>query len=82
MDLCTLLAKSEEAYIVFWGGVFAVAIVSIVSNCITRTIKCRNAELTRRELGAYVAEGSISADDAAKIIAAGRSPKSEAKPDA
>ncbi|MBC7834545.1 MAG: hypothetical protein H7Y88_05530 [Phycisphaerales bacterium] len=82
MELCTLLAKSEEVYFVLFGGAFTVAIVAIISDCITRTTKSRNSELTKRELGAYVAEGSISADDAAKIIAAGRSAKSAAKTDA
>lgn len=52
-------------------GVFGVILVSIISRAVTRTIQSKNREETRREVAAYVAEGSISPQDAALILAAG-----------
>lgn len=50
-----------------------VGTVAILSGAISGTIKTRNREQTKRELAAYVAEGSMSADQAAALLNAGRS---------
>ena len=47
-----------------------VGMVAIVFGGITSTIKSRGREQTKRELAAYVAEGSISADQAQALIQA------------
>ena len=52
-----------------------VAVVSIISGAIATTFKTRSREQTRREIAAYVAEGSIQPDDAVAMMDAGR-PKS------
>ena len=53
-----------------------VAVVSIISGAIATTAKARAREQTRREIAAYVAEGSIQPDDAVAMMNAGR-PKSK-----
>lgn len=51
------------------GGIAVIAIVfGTVKEMVTKTSR----EKTRRELAAYVAEGSIPPDDAERILAAGR----------
>lgn len=65
--------NSELVPVVFFGGVFAVVIVSMIMKTIRTTSERKHVEETKREMAAYVAEGSISPDDAAKILNAGGS---------
>jgi hypothetical protein len=53
------------------GGV-SVAIFAIIAGTVKAMVQTKHREHSRREIAAYVAEGSISADDGAKLIAAGR----------
>jgi hypothetical protein len=53
------------------GGGLCVAVVSVISKAIRRTAESRHKEESRREIAAYVAEGSMSPDDAYKILNAG-----------
>ncbi len=72
--MSTVLATQQIALmipIVAIGGAFLVAIVGIVAGAMHAAADTRQREQTRRELAAYVAEGTISPDDAAKILAAG-----------
>lgn len=55
------------------SGGFIVAIVAIVSTAIQRSLTVKQREQSRREIAAYVAEGSMTPDDGAKLIAAGGS---------
>jgi hypothetical protein len=55
------------------GGSMMIAIVAIIVGAMRKTMTARAREESRREIAAYVAEGSISADDAAKLLAAGGS---------
>lgn len=55
------------------GGGFTVAIVAIVSSAVRDVLRSKHQEETRREIAAYVAEGTIAPDEAAKILAAGGS---------
>lgn len=52
-------------------GGLTVAIVAIITSAIRKTLITRAREQSRREIAAYVAEGSISPDDAAKLLAKG-----------
>jgi hypothetical protein len=52
------------------GGV-TVALVAIISSAITKTFQTRAREESRREIAAYVAEGTISPEDATKMLNAG-----------
>jgi hypothetical protein len=58
-------------------GVFGCGAVKIIATHVQHT-KVRTAEEeTRRELAAYVAEGSMTPDEAERILSAGRSPEPE-----
>jgi hypothetical protein len=50
---------------------FAVGLVAIVVDGIRKSIQSVAREQARRDIAAYVAEGSMSPDDAAKLLAAG-----------
>ncbi|MBX3360052.1 MAG: hypothetical protein KF912_13250 [Phycisphaeraceae bacterium] len=52
------------------GGIF-IAVISIILSNIRRVITTRAIEQSRRELAAYVAEGSISPDEAERLLKAG-----------
>ncbi len=59
------------------GGGILIALISIVTSAMNTRTKTREFEQSRREIAAYVAEGSISPDDAAKMLSAGRKPGKE-----
>lgn len=62
------MGDDELKFLVIAGGLF-IAVISIVSGGIHRTTRARQREQSRREIAAYVAEGSMTADDAAKLMA-------------
>ena len=70
-----LLANSNDAVIggIAVVGAFSVAIIDIIAGTIQKTLVNKQREQSRREIAAYVAEGSMTPDDGAKLIAAGGS---------
>lgn len=58
---------------IFMGGGILVALTAIITSAITKVAQTRHREESRREIAAYVAEGSIAPDDAAKLLASGNS---------
>ena len=50
------------------GGGFTVAILAILTCFIKGIVRTRARETTKRELAAYVAEGSMKPEDAERII--------------
>lgn len=71
-----MLADASEAVaVVAISGGLGVAIVGIIAGTIKANRREREREQSRREIAAYVAEGSISAADAERLIAAGRKRK-------
>ncbi|MBL8765070.1 MAG: hypothetical protein JNM07_12455 [Phycisphaerae bacterium] len=66
------LGGSDEAIVAFAiaGGVL-VALVAIIGGYVHNTAVARHREQSRREIAAYVAEGTISPDDATRLMAAG-----------
>ncbi len=56
------------------GGLL-VAVISIISNGISRAVQTRHREESRREIAAYVAEGTMSPDDAFRLLEAGKNKK-------
>ena len=48
-----------------------IAVVAIISGCATKIVRSQARERTRREIAAYVAEGSIDADKAIEMLKAG-----------
>jgi len=53
------------------GGAFLVAIVGTICSAIQKSSQTRAREQTKREVAAYVAEGSMTPDQAAQILASG-----------
>ena len=51
--------------------IFGIPIIAIVMGCLTSILTGRARERTRQEIAAYVAEGSISAEEGARLLAAG-----------
>jgi len=52
------------------GGI-AIALVAIIASSVRSGTREREREQTRREIAAYVAEGSMTPEDGVKLIAAG-----------
>lgn len=50
----------------------SVGMVAIISGMIARVVRTRALEQSRRELAAYVAEGSIEPDQAVEMLNAGQ----------
>ncbi len=81
------LAQSEFARLIDSGMVIPLVaivlgcgtgMVAIIATAITRTTTSRHREQTRREIAAYVAEGTITPDDAVAMLNAGRKMRSGA----
>ena len=51
------------------GGL--IAVVGIVSACVTKVVVSRSREQTRREIAAYIAEGTIDSDKGVEMMKAG-----------
>jgi hypothetical protein len=75
MSMLTTLAyiPADLIPIISIGGAFSVAIVGIVAGAIRKTVTGKAREQSRREIAAYVAEGSMSAEEGAKLLEAGKS---------
>jgi len=71
-ELIHNLTSSEDVLIPFLvfgiGGL--IAIFAIVFSTIKKTAITKHREQTRRELAAYVAEGSMTPDDAERLLKA------------
>lgn len=61
---------STLATIAIVGGLLLV-VVLVIMHTIRKVTETRERERTRREIAAYLAEGSITADDAARLLSAG-----------
>jgi hypothetical protein len=70
---------SDLGLVVLFGGGAAVGVVAVIAEAIRKTLQTKAVEESRREIAAYVAEGTMSPDDAAKILAAGGSIKDQIK---
>lgn len=66
----TLAISDGEKIAIIFGVLGTVAIVWIISATVYYTLEKKYREQTKRELAAYVAEGTIGAEDAAKILTA------------
>lgn len=54
------------------GGSMSIVLVAIVGGIFRSVFVHKHREESRREIAAYVAEGSMSSEDAAKILGAGQ----------
>lgn len=64
------LESSEIMLIVFAGIGGAIAIVGITFGTIKSVIQSRQRERSRSEIAAYIAEGSMTADEGERILKA------------
>ncbi len=53
-------------------GLTIIVVASVAGGVIQSVLKSREKEKSRREIAAYVAEGSISSDEGVKLMDAGR----------
>ena len=71
----SILASTNTFDVALIGVVMSVgmviAVVAIITDAIRKVAQTKAREESRREIAAYVAEGTISPDDAAKLLAAG-----------
>lgn len=54
------------------GGGLLVAIIGMITGAVRRSLREKYREESRREIAAYVAEGSITAADGERLLKAGR----------
>ena len=73
LALNTLAAGDDEIKVAALGVIGMVVIVLAVLHTVRKTTEVRERERTRREVAAYVAEGSMSPDEAARVLSAGMS---------
>lgn len=70
LDTLPLAYNDETSDIVLYAVGGGIAIVGIIFGTVSSVMKTKAREESRREIAAYVAEGSISPADAKKIIEA------------
>ena len=67
------LFRMPNTIFVIGGLIATIAIIAIVFGAATKIIVGRSREQTKREIAAYVAEGSIDPDKAVAMLNAGES---------
>ncbi len=75
------MSMGEAIPVIAVGGGFVVAITAIVSNAVRSIVQSKHTEESRREIAAYVAEGTISPEDAKQLLNSGRSLKDKIRKD-
>ena len=77
MDGLLLAATDIEVPIVLFSMIGVVAVFGIVFDTVQKVLVTRQREMTKRELAAYVAEGTMTPQDAERIIRAGKGSKQD-----
>ena len=72
MDSLTLAANDTAVMGIIFGVGGVVVVIAIAFDTMQKVLTTRQREQTRREVAAYVAEGSMTPDDAERILRAGR----------
>jgi shikimate 5-dehydrogenase len=76
MECLTLGMNDDVAKMgIIFGVGGAVVIIALVLEAVQKISVTRQRETTKREVAAYVAEGSMTPEDAERIIKAGKSNK-------
>ena len=69
--LITLAESFREAIpVLAIGGGIVFAVIATITGAVRKVRQTKYREESRREIAAYVAEGSMSAEDGAKLLAA------------
>ena len=61
--------------IIFSAGTI-IAVIAIVFGAVRKMVVSSNVERSRREIAAYIAEGSMTPEDGERLLAAGKSKSS------
>lgn len=64
---------SSDTLVLIVGG--SIAIVAIIANAIRAVVRSTTQERTRREIAAYIAEGSMTPEQGERLLVAGESLK-------
>lgn len=72
------LTSNEDVFVplVFLGTGLIIAVVAIVFTSVRKMVVSSNIERSRREIAAYIAEGSMTPEDGERLLSAGPSRKS------
>ena len=75
--MVTLAGMNDDLMIplVAMAGGFVIAIFAIAAGVARSIARTRAQELSRREIAAYIAEGSMTPEDGARLMAAGPAPE-------
>ncbi len=65
-----LLAGSEDV----WMMIGFIVFVSVIASTVKNIVKTNARERTRREIAAYIAEGSITPEQGERLMKAGKAP--------
>ena len=68
----TIVESSDFVPLLIFGGSFLVAVVAIIAGVGQKVLIGRNRERTRQEIAAYVAEGTMTADEGERLLRAGK----------
>ncbi len=68
----TVVESSNFVPLLIFGGSFLVAVVAIIAGVGQKVLIGRNRERTRQEVAAYVAEGTMTADEGERLLRAGK----------
>ncbi len=71
MSMLAQVTPKEMIPIIVVGGSMAVAMVGTIMWAIVATVRTKEQERTRREVSAYVAEGSMSPEEGERLLRAG-----------
>ncbi len=58
----------------WWIGAFVIAIIWLVLSFIQKVVQTATRERTRREIAAYIAEGTLSPEQGERLMKAGERP--------
>lgn len=56
------------------GGGILIAVISIIFGAVARMVRVSHTERSRREIAAYVAEGSMTPEDGERLLRASTKP--------
>lgn len=63
--------EGEFVAFMFFGGLTLIAVVALVSRSVRSIFIARQVEQSRRDIAAYIAEGSMTPEDGVRLMASG-----------
>ena len=74
-DILHNITSDEDQFIplIIFGTGTIIAVIAIVFSSIKRMVVSSNVEKSRREIAAYIAEGSMTPEDGERLLSAGKS---------